>query len=176
MDFGFRCSSPAHRPCPASTPVRLPAVVGSPPASFSFTSRLRLAVRLRLAPSPPLSTFQLIRHSPCRAHWHRRPRLWLGGSRQEQSHGRGRPCHSPYPRRQPGRWYRKTDRVEDRGLRPCPLPHHRIYRFQYPAVEVMPRIGQDPMVEGIRSDEAKRCSEQSAERDVGPGATPRDDS
>jgi len=27
------------------------------------------------------------------------------------------------------------DRVEDTGLRPCPLPHHRTYGFPYPAVE-----------------------------------------
>jgi hypothetical protein len=48
--------------------VRVPAVVGLPAASFSFTSRLRLAVWLRLVPSPPLSTFQLNRYCPCRAH------------------------------------------------------------------------------------------------------------
>ena len=32
---------PACRPHPASLPVRVPAVEGLPPASFSFTSRLR---------------------------------------------------------------------------------------------------------------------------------------
>jgi len=36
MDFGFRCRQPAHRPCPASLPVRFPTVVGLPLASFSF--------------------------------------------------------------------------------------------------------------------------------------------
>ena len=67
MGFGFRCCSPAHRPHPASLPVRVPAVVGLPSASFSFTSRLRLAVRLGLVPSPPLGSSSL-RYSPCRAH------------------------------------------------------------------------------------------------------------
>ena len=48
--------APACRPHPASLPVRVPTVEGLLPASFSFTSRLRLAVRygchhrLRLAP------------------------------------------------------------------------------------------------------------------------------
>ena len=48
------------------------------------------------------------------------------------------------------RWTTERDRVEDRGLRPCPLPHHRTYRFQYPAVEVTPHRRQDPMAEGSR--------------------------
>src|SRR5580704_16684726 len=56
MTFGLRCSEPACRPHPASLPVRVPAVEGLLRASFSFTSRLRLAFRygcghrLRLAP------------------------------------------------------------------------------------------------------------------------------
>src|SRR5688572_23616189 len=56
MTFGLRCSQPARRPLPASLPIRVPTVEGLLPASFSFTSRLRLAVhygcrhRLRLAP------------------------------------------------------------------------------------------------------------------------------
>ena len=56
MTFGLRCSQPACRPQSASLPVRVPTVEGLLPASFSFTSRLRLAVhygcrhRLRLAP------------------------------------------------------------------------------------------------------------------------------
>src|ERR1022692_3646128 len=56
MTFGLRCSQPACRPHPASLPVRVPAVESLLPASFSFASRLRLAVhygyrhRLRLAP------------------------------------------------------------------------------------------------------------------------------
>jgi hypothetical protein len=56
MTFGLRCSRPARRPHPASLPVRVPAVEGLLRASFSFTSRLRLAFRygcrhrLRLAP------------------------------------------------------------------------------------------------------------------------------
>ena len=59
-----------HRehPLPASLPVRVPTVVSLPPASFSLASRLRLAVRLRLVPSPPLRTLQRNRYSPCRAH------------------------------------------------------------------------------------------------------------
>ena len=53
---GLRCSGPACRPHPASLPVRVPAVETLLRASFSFTSRLRLAFRygcphrLRLAP------------------------------------------------------------------------------------------------------------------------------
>jgi hypothetical protein len=56
MTFGLRCYQPACRPHPASLPVRVPTVESLLPASFSFTSRLRLAVhygcrhRLRLAP------------------------------------------------------------------------------------------------------------------------------
>ena len=56
MTFGLRCSQPACRPHPASLPVCVPAVESLLPASFGFTSRLRLAVRygcrhrLRLAP------------------------------------------------------------------------------------------------------------------------------
>ena len=56
MTFGLRCYQPASRPHPASLPVRVPAVESLLPASFSFTSRLRLAVhygyrhRSRLAP------------------------------------------------------------------------------------------------------------------------------
>ena len=56
MTFGLRCSQPACRPHPASLPVRVPTVEALLPASFSFTSRLRLAVRygyrhrFRLAP------------------------------------------------------------------------------------------------------------------------------
>ncbi len=66
-------SSPAHRPCPISLPVPFPAVVGLPPASFRFTSRLRLALRLRLVPSPPFRTLQLNRYSLYRAHEHEPP-------------------------------------------------------------------------------------------------------
>jgi len=56
MTFGLRCSQPARRPRPASLPVRIPTVESLLSASFSFTSRLRLAVRygyrhrFRLAP------------------------------------------------------------------------------------------------------------------------------
>ncbi len=56
MTFGLRCFQPARRPHPASLPVRVPTVESLLRASFSFTSRLRLAFRygcrhrLRLAP------------------------------------------------------------------------------------------------------------------------------
>src|SRR5450631_4325691 len=56
MTFGFCCSQPACRPRPASLPVRVPTVESLLSASFSFPSRLRLAVRygyrhrFRLAP------------------------------------------------------------------------------------------------------------------------------
>jgi len=45
MTFGLCCSTPTRRPRSASLPVRIPTVEGLLPASFSFTSRLRLAVR-----------------------------------------------------------------------------------------------------------------------------------
>ncbi len=56
MTFGLRCSQPARRPHPASLPICVPTVESLLRASFSFTSRLRLAFRygcrhrLRLAP------------------------------------------------------------------------------------------------------------------------------
>src|SRR5207302_4029024 len=68
MTFGLRCSGPACRPNPASLPVRIPTVESLPPASFSFTSRLRLAVRLRLPSSAPIGSFHPIRFRPCWAH------------------------------------------------------------------------------------------------------------
>ena len=45
MTFGLRCSQPARRPHPASLPVRVPTVESLLRASFSFTLRLRLALR-----------------------------------------------------------------------------------------------------------------------------------
>src|SRR5664279_4226867 len=68
MTFGLRCSEPARRPHPASLPVRVPTVESLPPASFSFASRLRLAVRLRLPSSAPIGSFHPIRFCPCWAH------------------------------------------------------------------------------------------------------------
>src|SRR5207237_10040651 len=68
MTFGLRCSGPACRPHPASLPVRIPTVESLPSASFSFASRLRLAVRLRLPSSAPLGSFHPIRFCPCWAH------------------------------------------------------------------------------------------------------------
>src|SRR5271157_4912076 len=68
MTFGLRCSEPARRPHPASLPVRVPTVEGLPPASFSFASQLRLAVRLRLPSSAPIGSFHPIRFCPCWAH------------------------------------------------------------------------------------------------------------
>src|SRR6267143_6016941 len=68
MTFGLRCSGPACRPHPASLPVRVPTVESLPSASFSFASRLRLAVRLRLPSSAPTGSFHPIRFHPCWAH------------------------------------------------------------------------------------------------------------
>src|SRR5438067_7691994 len=68
MTFGLRCSGPACRPHPASLPVRVPTVESLPPASFSFASRLHLAVRLRLPSSAPVGSFHPTRFCPCRAH------------------------------------------------------------------------------------------------------------
>jgi hypothetical protein len=68
MIFGLRCSGPACRPHPASLPIRVPTVEGLLPASFSFTSRLRLAVRLRLRSSVPIGSFHPTRFCPCWAH------------------------------------------------------------------------------------------------------------
>ena len=68
MTFGLRCSGPARRPHPASLPVRVPTVEGLPLASFSFASRLRLAVRLRLPSSAPVGSFHPTRFCPCWAH------------------------------------------------------------------------------------------------------------
>src|SRR6266496_1834769 len=69
MTFGLRCSEPACRPHPASLPVRVPTVESLPPASFSFASRLHLAVRLRLPSSAPVGSFHPTRFCPCWAHW-----------------------------------------------------------------------------------------------------------
>src|SRR5712692_9108920 len=68
MTFGLRCSRPACRPHPASLPVCVPAVESLPTASFSFASRLRLAVQLRLPSSAPIGSFHPIRFCPCWAH------------------------------------------------------------------------------------------------------------
>ena len=62
MTFGLCCCQPACRPHRASLPVRVPTVESLLAASFSFTSRLRLAVRYgcrhrpRLAPSIQLDS------------------------------------------------------------------------------------------------------------------------
>src|SRR5437870_9916023 len=68
MTFGLRCSGPACRPHPASLPVRVPTDESLPPASFSFASRLHLAVRLRLPSSAPVGSFHPTRFCPCWAH------------------------------------------------------------------------------------------------------------
>ena len=68
MTFGLRCSGPARRPHSASLPVCVPTVEGLPSASFSFASRLRLAVRLQLPSSAPIGSFHPIRFCPCWAH------------------------------------------------------------------------------------------------------------
>ena len=48
------------------------------------------------------------------------------------------------------------DRVGYWGLRPSTLPHHRTYRFRYPAVEVTP-VRQSLMGPGSDSDAASHC-------------------
>src|SRR4029077_18030423 len=68
MILGLCCSGPARRPHPASLPVRVPTVEGLPSASFSFASRLRLAVPLRLPSSAPIGSFHPTRFCPCWAH------------------------------------------------------------------------------------------------------------
>ena len=75
MAFGFCCSSPAHRPCPASLPVRVPTVVGLPVRFLQLRLTATPCGWLRLTPSSPFSTFQLNRYRPCRATRVRRPCL-----------------------------------------------------------------------------------------------------
>ncbi len=50
----------------------------------------------------------------------------------------------------------------EQGIAPLPLPHHRTYRFQYPAVEVMPVFWQDPMELEAGRDEGPRWTAPSA--------------
>src|SRR5450631_607737 len=69
MNIGLCCCQPACRPHPASLPVRVPTVESLLSASFSFTSRLRLAVSLRLPSSAPVGSFHPTRFCPCWAHW-----------------------------------------------------------------------------------------------------------
>src|SRR5688572_24639814 len=71
MTVGLRCSQPACRPHPASLPIRIPTVESLLSASSSFTSRLRLAVSLRLPSSAPVGSFHPTRFCPCWAHWGR---------------------------------------------------------------------------------------------------------
>lgn len=73
MIFGLRCSEAACRPHHASLPVRVPAVESLLSASFSFASRLRLAVQLRLPSSAPIGSFHPTRFCPCWAHSARVP-------------------------------------------------------------------------------------------------------
>src|SRR5271156_4734394 len=57
MTLGLRCCQPACRPHPASLPVRVPTVESLLRASFSFTSRLRLALRYGCRHRPRLAPF-----------------------------------------------------------------------------------------------------------------------
>ena len=57
MIFGLRCYPPARRTHLASLPVRVPTVEGLLPASFGFTSRLRLAVHYGCHHRPRLAPF-----------------------------------------------------------------------------------------------------------------------
>ena len=101
MIFGLRCSESACRPHPASLPVRVPTVESLPPGSFSFTSRLRLAVRLRLPSSAPIGSFHPIRFCPCWAHSGRergvRPTKLSGACTHVC--GRSRPCERIFGQR-----------------------------------------------------------------------------
>ena len=56
MSFGLRCCWPACRPHPASLPVRVPTVESLLRASFSFTSRLRLALHYGCPHRPRLTS------------------------------------------------------------------------------------------------------------------------
>ena len=93
MIFGLRCSEAACRPHHASLPVRVPAVESLLSASFSFASRLRLAVQLRLPSSAPIGSFHPTRFCPCWAHSAPDPQV-----RPVPSHGFG--CGSAGPLRQ----------------------------------------------------------------------------
>src|SRR5437660_1087279 len=128
MTFGLRCSGPACRPHPASLPVRVPTVESLPPASFSFASRLHLAVRLRLPSSAPVGSFHPTRFCPCWAH----PAAGLPAGVLESSPNPGRPAEA---RRGVGR--KLGGRPE--GLTPLsPKPphhslhHHRTRQKQHP--------------------------------------------
>ena len=69
MTLGLRCCQPARRPHPASLSVRVPTVEDLLSASFSFASRLRLAVSLRLPSPAPVGSFHPTSCSPCWAQW-----------------------------------------------------------------------------------------------------------
>src|SRR5260370_39975074 len=74
MTLGFRCCQPAHRPHPASLPIRVATVASLLRASFGFAFGLPSAtpcVSLRLSSSTPSSSFHLDRLYPCWAHWRR---------------------------------------------------------------------------------------------------------
>ena len=66
-DVGFRTNKDAHRPCPASLPIRVPAVV----LSLSLLSATPHGFTLRVATvhvTIPINSFHLMRLHPCRAH------------------------------------------------------------------------------------------------------------
>jgi hypothetical protein len=69
VTLGFRVLSHAHRPHPASLPVRLPAVLPSLQTSFLHqASRLLPSLALRLFSLFPVISFHLTCSCPCRAH------------------------------------------------------------------------------------------------------------
>jgi len=79
-----------------SLPVRIPipTVESLPSASFSFTSRLCLAFRLRLPSSAPIDSFHPIRFRPCWAHAAAglSPGLRIGARRLERRQQARRPA------------------------------------------------------------------------------------
>ena len=68
VTVGFRATQHAHRPGPASLPIRVPTVVPLLTASFRFVSRLLPCGSLRLSSLTPVITSQITRLRPCRAH------------------------------------------------------------------------------------------------------------
>ena len=103
MTFGLRCSQPACRPHPASLPVRVPTVESLLRASFSFTSRLRLAFRygcrhqLRRDPFISIDSAHAGHTGAVPLNRSRRPRRPVAKSGSRATRGRGRDASCPAP-------------------------------------------------------------------------------
>jgi hypothetical protein len=103
MTFGLRCSQPAGRPHPASLPVRVPTVESLLRASFSFTSRLRLAFRygcrhqLRRVPLISIDSAHAGHTGAVPLDRSRRPRRPVAKSGSRATRGRGRDASCPAP-------------------------------------------------------------------------------